>query len=69
MGDLLGGLWKRDLPTSGARVDFAGEALFHVDGTPREDYVAQRPLTPVDTARDGSDPGIAAVLSALGEVK
>ena len=65
MGDLLGGLWNRDLPTSGARVDLGGEALFHVDGTPREDYIAQVPMTPVDTAANGSDPGIAAVLHAL----
>ena len=67
MGDLLGGLWNRTLPTSGARVDFAGESLFHVDGTPREDYVAQIPMKPIDTAPDGSDPGIAAVLAQLDE--
>ncbi len=69
MGDLLGGLWNRDLPTSGARVDFAGESLFHVDGTPREDYTAQIPLSPIDTAPDGTDPGIAAVLDALGKTQ
>ncbi|MDP5103636.1 MAG: S41 family peptidase [Erythrobacter sp.] len=69
MGDLLGGLWNRDLPSSGARVDLAGEALFHVDGTPREDYVAQVPLTPVDTAPDGTDPGIAMVLGLLGDTE
>lgn len=67
MGDLLGALWNRDLPASGARVEFAGESLFHVDGTPREDYVAQVPMTPIDTAPDGSDPGIAAVLEILGK--
>jgi len=65
MGDLLGALWNRDLPASGARVDFAGESLFHVNGTPRDDYVAQMPTTPIDTAPDGSDPGIAAVLAIL----
>ncbi|MEL7444826.1 MAG: hypothetical protein AAGK02_03320 [Pseudomonadota bacterium] len=65
MGDLLGALWNRDLRQIGARLDLAGEALFHVDGTPREDYVAQVPLTPVDTGQDGSDPGIAAVLRIL----
>ncbi len=65
MGDLLGGLWNRTLPTSGARVDFGGEALFHVDGTAREEYTAQIPTSPIDTAPDGTDPGIAAVLDAL----
>lgn len=69
MGDLLGGLWNRDLASSGARVDLGGEALFHVDGTPREDYVAQVPLTPVDTAPDGTDPGIAMVLGLLGDTE
>ncbi|MEM1087905.1 MAG: S41 family peptidase [Pseudomonadota bacterium] len=38
MGDLLGGLWNYDLNTVSARVDLGGEALFHVDGTPRELY-------------------------------
>ncbi|MEL7231529.1 MAG: S41 family peptidase [Pseudomonadota bacterium] len=38
MGDLLGGLWNYDLSAIPARVDLGGEALFHVDGTPREDY-------------------------------
>ncbi|MEP5939230.1 MAG: hypothetical protein ABJ239_12970 [Erythrobacter sp.] len=65
MGDLLGGLWNRDLPTSGARIDLGGESLFHVDGTPRADYVAQIPVTPIDTATDGSDPGVPAALEAL----
>lgn len=67
MGDLLGGLWNRDLPTSGARVDLGGESLFHVDGTPREDFVPQYPITPIDTAPDGTDPGILAVLNILDE--
>lgn len=67
MGDLLGGLWNRDLSQIKARLDVGGEALFHVDGTPREDYVADLPTAPVDTAGDGSDPGIAAVLRILAE--
>lgn len=65
MGDLLGGLWNERLELSGARVDLGGEALFHVDGTPREDYVAAIPIEPTSTATDGSDPGVARALKEL----
>jgi carboxyl-terminal processing protease len=40
MGDLLGALRNFNMKKSTARVDFGSEALFHFDGTPREDYVA-----------------------------
>ncbi len=65
MGDLLGGLWNFDLEVSGARVDLGGESLFHVDGTPREDFVADVAMTPADTAPDGSDPALRSVLQIL----
>ena len=65
MGDLLGGLWNEQLELSGARVDLGGEALFHVDGSPREDYVAAVPIDPASTAPDGSDPAIARALELL----
>ena len=65
MGDLLGGLWNEQLELSGARVDLGGEALFHVDGTAREDYVADIPVEPASTAADGSDPAIARALKLL----
>ena len=65
MGDLLGGLWNEQLELSGARVDLGGEALFHVDGTPREDYVANVPVEPASTARDGTDPALAEALRLL----
>jgi len=67
MGDLLGGLWNFDLDHAPARIDMAGEALFHVDGTPREDYVAKQPLDAADTAPDGTDPALAAALKHLSE--
>lgn len=38
MGDLLGGLRNFTLDTSFARIDFGNEALFHIGGTPREDF-------------------------------
>ncbi|MEO9561023.1 MAG: hypothetical protein ABJ063_09955 [Marinomonas sp.] len=67
MGDLLGGLWNVDLPLSGARMDLGGEALFHVNGLPREDYVADIAIMPASTASDGSDPAIAAVLEIMAK--
>jgi len=67
MGDLLGGLWNQQLKLSDARLELGGEALFHVDGTPREDYVAAIPIEPASTAADGSDPAIAEALRVLGE--
>ena len=62
MGDLLGALWNFTLEKSHARVDLGGEAMFHVDGTPREDYVADIPVTPADSTSNGSDPAVAAAL-------
>jgi len=67
MGDLLGGLWNYNLEISGARIDLGGEALLHVDGTPREDYVADIVVSPADTDVMGQDPAIAAVLRQLEE--
>jgi len=67
MGDLLGGLWNYNLEVSGARIDLGGEALLHVDGTPREDYVADIVVTPADTDAMGQDPAIAAVLRQVEE--
>jgi carboxyl-terminal processing protease len=56
MGDLLGALWNFDLPASGARIDMGVEKLFHPDGTPREDYVADLAMPHGDIGPDGSDP-------------
>ncbi len=65
MGDLLGGLWNYDLEASGARIDLGGESLFHVGGTPRENFVADIAISPADTDADGRDPALAAVLDAV----
>jgi carboxyl-terminal processing protease len=56
MGDLLGALRNFDLPASGARIDMGVEKLFHPDGTPREDYVADLAMPHGDIGPDGSDP-------------
>ena len=65
MGDLLGALWNFDLPLSGARVDLGGEALFHVNGTPRELYVADYPVPSADRSEDGSDPALQVALTLI----
>ncbi|MEO0439663.1 MAG: hypothetical protein AAF067_02185 [Pseudomonadota bacterium] len=65
MGDLLGALSNLNLEASGARIDIGTESLFHVDGTPREDYVADLPLRESDRLADGSDPAMAAALKYL----
>ena len=65
MGDLLGALWNVDLPASGARLDLGGEALFGPDGTPREDYVADTPLSSADRDVMGNDPALGAALRLL----
>ena len=67
MGDLLGGLWNYTLEISGARVDLGGEALFHVDGRPREDYRSDIEIYPASSAPDGSDPAIARALEYLAD--
>lgn len=56
MGDLLGALWNFDLAASGVRLDMGVEKLFHPDGTPREDYVANMSVPHGDIGPDGSDP-------------
>ena len=66
MGDLLGGLYNVDLERSGIRIDLGVERLFHVDGTPREDFVAEHALAVVDRGPGGADAGMDAVLDWLG---
>lgn len=56
MGDLLGALWNFDLAISGARLDMGVERLFHPEGQPREDYVADLPAAYGDIDPDGRDP-------------
>lgn len=65
MADLLGALSNIDLEKSGARMDLGTETLFHVNGTPREDYVADMPLESADRDADGSDPAMRSALEYL----
>ncbi len=65
MGDLLGALHSFDLPACGGVLELGGEALFHVDGTPRADYVADVPLAAADRDPAGTDPALRAALDWL----
>lgn len=65
LGDLLGALHVLDLPTSDAILELGAEALFHVDGTPRADYVADVPLASADRDAAGGDPALRAALDWL----
>lgn len=62
MGDLLGALSNFKLEYSNAQLNMGTESLFHVNGTPREDYVADHPLKSADRAPDGSDPAMSHAL-------
>lgn len=59
LGRLLGALHGVDLP-SGLRLELGAEALLHVDGTPREAFVADVPLASADRDPDGQDPALRA---------
>ncbi len=65
MGDLLGAVSNYSLNASGAIVDIGDEALFHVDGTPREDFVAATALRNADRDAEGGDPAMTAALEYL----
>jgi C-terminal processing protease CtpA/Prc len=67
MGDLLGALRNFDMEKSRARVDLGVESLFHVDGTPREGFVADVPLKTADRSAGGDDPALAAVEAWLSK--
>ncbi|GLQ20696.1 S41 family peptidase [Algimonas porphyrae] len=65
MGDLLGN--KSDFTFAGGAITHSipTETLFHVDGTPREDFVADIALAAADSDERGSDPAIRAALDYL----
>lgn len=65
LGDLLGALHVLELPAARAVLELGAEALFHVDGTPRGDYVADVPLASADRDAGGGDPALRAALAWL----
>jgi len=62
MGDLLGALSNIKLEVSGAQMNFGTESLFHVNGVPRENYIADKTLERSDRDRHGNDPAMVAAL-------
>ncbi|MCB9525159.1 MAG: hypothetical protein H6702_17540 [Myxococcales bacterium] len=67
MGDLLGALHRFPLGICGATVELGAEHLSHVDGTPREAYVADVPLEFGDLNPAGEDAALAAALAWLAQ--
>lgn len=63
MAGLLGGIDQFDLPNTNIGVRFPIERLYHVNGTPREDFVPDRLVTFEDKSL--ADPILAAGLTAL----
>ncbi|TRW15200.1 S41 family peptidase [Glacieibacterium frigidum] len=63
LGGLLGALSNEVLPLSGARVDIGEEQLFHVDGSPREDF-RPRVFRAEAEARGPADPLLDAAIAA-----
>ena len=65
LGDLLGGLHSVPLEDLDATLELGAEALFHVNGTPREEYVCDEPLAAADRGPQGGDPALDAALKHL----
>jgi carboxyl-terminal processing protease len=63
MAGLLGGIGDFKLPRTGIVVKFPIERLYHVNGTPREDFVP--PVLTRPPERDGEDPALEAGLALL----
>lgn len=65
MGDLLGGMSNFSFADNTITLSIPTETLFHIDGTPREDFIAETALLYADTDAAGSDPALAAALAHL----
>ncbi len=65
MGDLLGGVSNYTLNASGIRLDIPSETLSHIDGTPREEFLADTPLRSANRDASGGDPALNAALLYL----
>ncbi|MEL6687207.1 MAG: hypothetical protein AAFP97_06275 [Pseudomonadota bacterium] len=67
MGDLLGGLINLSYADNQIKIDLGREKLSHMDGTPREDFLADQPLMSADRDEDGNDPALRAALTWFAE--
>ena len=67
MARLNGAVFDLKLPRTGIRVNYAGEKLFHIDGTPRENFVPPQLVDLVKAASESetSDAILAAGLNLL----
>lgn len=65
MGDLLGAMSNFSFADQTITLSIPTEALFHVDGTPREDFVADHSLPSADSDENGDDPALKAALTYL----
>jgi C-terminal processing protease CtpA/Prc len=67
MAGLLGAIYDYDLPETGWTVKLPTEALYHVDGTPREAYRADIVLDSADrVGSDGEDLALNRAIEILG---
>jgi carboxyl-terminal processing protease len=64
LGHLLGGISNETLEKSGAKLDLGIEALFHVDGSPREAFKPRRYL-PVAERTETGDPALDLIRAEL----
>ncbi len=65
LGDLLGALHVFELKRAGVTLEMGAERLLHVDGTPREEFIADVPLASADRDARGGDPAMTAALTWL----
>ena len=65
MANLLGAIWTEELDDDGTTFHYAGESLFHVNGTPREDFVADIMVDPAGVAPDGRDQALERAIELL----
>lgn len=65
MGDLLGGMSNFSFDDGKITLSIPTETLFHIDGTPREDFIADTALISADSDEQGRDAALAAALAYL----
>ena len=70
MAGLLGAIYDYDLPQTGWTVKLPTEALFHVNGTPREAYGADIRLESADLrGENGEDLALNRALDVLAQAR
>lgn len=67
MGDLLGAMSNFSFARGAINLSIPTETLFHIDGTPREHFIADTALRSSDSDEKGGDPALEAALSRLTE--